>query len=84
MMGWYGSGMGLGAWLFMGGFWVLLLVAIVWLVVRLLPSSNRPPAEPPTQSPEDILDARFARGEIDEQAYAAARSALYAARGRDR
>ncbi len=84
MMGWYGSGMGLGAWLFMGTFWVLLLALIVWLVVRLLPSGNRPAAGAVPQSPEEILDARFARGEIDEQAYAAARTALSAARGRGR
>jgi len=81
MMGWYGGGMGLGAWLFMGTFWVLLLALIVWLVVRLLPSGNRPAAGAPAQSPEEILDARFARGEIDEQTYAAARAALSAARG---
>lgn len=81
MMGWYG-GMGLGAWLFMGGFWVLLLVLIVWLVVRLLPGRGGP--EPARQTPEEILDARFARGELDENEYAAARAALAAARGRDR
>ena len=79
-MGWYGGGMGLGAWLFMGGFWVLLLALIVWLVVRLLPGGTRTDSGPPSPSAEEILDARFARGEIDEQAYAAARSALAAAR----
>jgi putative membrane protein len=81
MMGWYGSGMGVGAWLFMGAFWVALLGLIVWLVVRLLPASNRPAAGVNPQSPEEILDGRFARGEIDEQAYAAARAALAATRG---
>jgi putative membrane protein len=84
MMGWYGGGMGLGAWLFMGAFWVLLLVLIVWLVVRLLPGGDRSGTTPPAQSPEEILDTRFARGEIDEQAYAAARSALAAARRQGR
>ena len=79
MMGWYGGGMGLGAWLFMGGFWVLLLGLIVWLVVRLLPGRGQA-STPQSPSAEEILDARFARGEIDEQAYAAARSALAAAR----
>ena len=81
MMGWYGSGMGLGAWLFMGTFWVALLALIVWLVVRLLPAGNRPAAGESVESPEDILDRRFARGEIDEQTYAAQRSALAAHRG---
>jgi putative membrane protein len=82
MMGWYGSGMGVGAWLFMGGFWVLLLVLIVWLVVRLLPGRGQP--GPARQSPEEILDTRFARGELDENEYAAARAALAAARGKGR
>jgi len=80
-MGWYGSGMGPGAWLLMGLFWVALLGLIVWLVVRLLPSSNRPAPEVTPPSPQDILDGRFARGEIDEQTYASQRAALSAARG---
>jgi len=84
MMGWYGGGMSLGAWLFMGGFWVLLLALIVWLVVRLLPSGNRTASTDRSPSAEEILGARFARGEIDEQAYAAARSALAAAGGKGR
>ena len=81
MMGWYGGGMGLGAWLFMGTFWVALLALIVWLVVRLLPSGNRPASGGSVESPEDILDRRYARGEIDEQTYAAQRNALAAHRG---
>jgi len=81
MMGWYGNGMGLGAWLLMGAFWVVLLALIVWLVVRLLPSANRPAGAQSTETPEDILDRRFARGEIDEHTYATPRAALTAARG---
>jgi putative membrane protein len=80
MMGWY-SGMGWGAWVFMGGFWLVLLALIVWLVVRLLPSSDRSSTAGSGESPEDILDRRFARGEIDEQTYTAQRSALATARG---
>lgn len=83
MMGWYGGGMGLGAWLFMGAFWVLLLVLIVWLVVRLLPSGTTTTGSA-APSAEDILDARFARGEIDENEWAAARAALTSARGKGR
>ena len=40
MMGWYGGGMGAGAWVFMGLFWVLLIGAIVWLVVQLTSSRH--------------------------------------------
>ena len=85
MMGWYGSGMGFGAWLFMGGFWLLLIGLVVWLVVRLLPGDDRTNqqgnAVGAVESPEDILDRRFARGEIDEQTYAKQREALAAHRG---
>jgi putative membrane protein len=83
MMGWSGGGMGLMGWLFMGTFWVALLALIVWLVVRLLPAANRPTGGG-VESPEDILDRRFARGEIDEQTYAAQRAALRAHRGSGR
>ena len=80
MMGWYGGGMGFGGWLFMGLFWVALLALIVWLVVQLLPSRNRP-VSGQGESPEDILDRRFARGEIDEQTYTAQRAVLANTRG---
>jgi putative membrane protein len=75
MMGWYGGGMGSGMWLFMGVFWVALLALIVWLVVQLLPSRNRP-VSGGHDEPEEILDRRFARGEIDEQTYVAQRAVL--------
>jgi putative membrane protein len=83
MMGWYSGGMGPGAWLLMGLFWVALLALIVWLVVRLLPSNNRPSPGAGIDSAEEILDRRFARGEIDEPTYTAQRTAL-AARGQRR
>ncbi len=79
MGGWYGGGMGMAMWLSMGLFWVALLGLIVWLVVRLLP--GHPPAAGGGESPEDILDRRFARGEIDEHTYLAARATLAAHRG---
>jgi putative membrane protein len=84
MMGWYGSGMGWGAWLFMGAFWLALLSLVVWLVVRLLPSANRAGGGGPRETPEEILDRRFASGEIDEQTYARQRVALTATRGQGR
>ncbi len=80
MMGWYNHGMGWGAWLGMGAFWLVLLALIVFLIVRLLPSNDRSTGTP-LESPEDILDRRFARGEIDEQTYAAQRAALAKHRG---
>jgi putative membrane protein len=80
MMGWYGGGMGAGMWLLMGLFWVALLAFVVWLVVQLFPSRNQP-IPGGHDSPEEILDRRFARGEIDEQTYAAQRAVLAQTRG---
>jgi putative membrane protein len=83
MMG-YGAGMGWGAWMFMGLFWLVLLGVILFLVVRLLPGSGSGGAagRTPQDSPEDILDRRFARGEIDLETYQAQRAALAQARGK--
>lgn len=95
MMGWYGGGMAGGAWIFMGLFWIVLIAAIIWLVVRLLPSGNHghatsaptaPLASPPVagprpDSPMEILDRRLALGEIDLETYQAHRAAIIASRG---
>jgi len=81
-MGWYGGGMGGGAWLFMGLFGMALIALIVWLVVRLLPDragNTTPPAAQQLHHPEtplEILDKRLARGEIDLDTYTAQRAAL--------
>lgn len=82
MGGWYGGGTGWISLVLVGTFWVGLLVSILWLVVRLLPDRGDRLPTVVAQSPEDILDARFARGEIDEQAYAQAYAALALARAR--
>ena len=91
MMGWYGHGMGGGAWIFMGLFWIALIALIIWLVIRLLPSRGSAgtattaqpvlPASAAQDSPLDILDRRLAHGEIDLETYQAHRAALIAARG---
>lgn len=66
-MGWWGiAGMGIG----MVMFWVLLIAAILALVIYLL--GDRTPGQvPPSDAPsaEQILAARFARGEISETEY---------------
>ena len=62
-MGW-GHNMGFG-----GGFmwiiWILLIVAIVWLVI-VVAKQDRSSREP---SPREILDRRYAQGEIDDETY---------------
>ncbi|AXG14439.1 SHOCT domain-containing protein [Intrasporangium calvum] len=83
MMGWYGSGMGFAGWFFMGLFWLVLLGVIIWAVVRLLPSRQHPTGGTSvTETPEEILDRRFARGEIDAETYRAQRAVLAESRGR--
>jgi putative membrane protein len=90
MMGWYGGGMGAGAWVVMGVFWIALLAGIIFLVVRLLPSNAHTGApsvtpqsaqRPVQESALDILDRRFAQGDITLETYQAHRAALIAARG---
>lgn len=81
MMGPYGA-MGYGLWVFMGVFWVAVLALILFLVVRLLPSNSGLAGSPQRDSAEEILDRRFARGEIDVETYQAQRAALASARGK--
>lgn len=76
MMGWYHDGAGWGGWLVMTiammAFWAMVVVAVV-VLFRGTKSSG--PESSPRQDPMDILDQRFARGEIDEDEYHA-RSAV--------
>lgn len=77
MMG-YGWGMGLGGWIFMGLFWVLVIGLIVWAIVSLLPSARATGRHPGQEGPQEILDRRFAMGEIDAEQYRRAREELAA------
>ena len=60
--------------------WLVFVAAIVWIVVRILMQRGAfhppHPLGPPHESPEEILDRRFASGEIDAEAHAAARQHL--------
>jgi putative membrane protein len=74
MMG-YGWGMGPAGWIFMGLFWVAVIGLVVWAVIALLPGS-RPARHGRSEAPEEILDRRFALGEIDAEQYRQARAEL--------
>ena len=65
-----GLGMGVGL-LFMFLFWGALIASGVWLVRALFPSAGQPPAPPTGRdlSAREILDRRFARGEISREEY---------------
>ena len=62
--GGWGFGMGLGMWIF----WILLIVVIVALVKVFGSSTGSSPAGA-DKTPMEILKARFARGDIDEEEF---------------
>ena len=78
MMDWDG-GMGAGSWLLMAVFWGLLVVAVVWALANLFPARGARGEDVP-ERPEEVLDRRLARGEIDEATYDRLRAKLTAAR----
>lgn len=80
-MMWYrgGGGWGWGAWLAMLFMMVVFWGVIAWVVVTLIRHGSRPPDRTlgtPASDPVRILDERFARGEIDEDAYKRGRELL--------
>ncbi len=73
--GWGGMWFG---WLLMIGFTVAVVVLVIWLIRLSTPvQANRAPEnEPRTQPALDILQARYARGEITKEEYLDARATL--------
>jgi putative membrane protein len=70
--GWH-SGFGYGHWIFSLIFWVLVIGALllaVWAVGKRPQSASR------RTTPRDILDERYARGEIDREEYRLRRADL--------
>jgi len=75
--GWmWGNGWGWAGWVLicvvMVLFWALLIIAIVLAIRYLVGSRDTSAGTPsyrPSQSGEDLLAERFARGEIDEDEY---------------
>lgn len=65
-MGWGWGGTFLGP-LFMI-FWIAVLVAVVVLVLRWLGAASLS-AGPSPRTPREILDERYARGEVDREEY---------------
>jgi putative membrane protein len=75
MMGWYGDGGWWGAGMVaMVVFWVAVVAAVVWAVARL--TRRAPAARQTPESARQVLDRRFAAGELDEEQYARARRVL--------
>lgn len=73
--GGYGLMHGGGYWLGMGLhglFWILLAAAIAFMVIWAVRSAGRPYSEAAPgvgPSPREVLDARYARGEIEQDEY---------------
>jgi len=72
-----GWGMGMAGLMFMGFFWFVLIGLGVWAAVTLT-SPNR--AAGRRDDPAEILDRRFAMGELDVEQYRQACAELAAAR----
>lgn len=73
MMGWYGN-YGWNGWMVvMMLAWPVLIGLAIWAVVAL---TRRADEQVPAESPRQILDRRFAAGEIDIDAYTKSRSLL--------
>ncbi len=85
MMG-YGMGMGVGGMIAMAVFWVALVALIVWLVTRAFSPGGHDRRggtgrdQSWQETPDQVLDRRFAVGEIDEAAYHHMRETLRSAR----
>lgn len=80
MMDWNG-GMDGGAWVLMTVFWVILIAAVVWALVSLFPRRDAGGADVQLRErPEEILDRRLVRGEIDPATYDELRAKLATAR----
>ena len=78
MDGGWGGGMGAGGWTLMIIFWIALIAVIGLAITRLFPATrgdatNERSAAP---SPEQVLDERLARGEIDVETYERLRGVL--------
>ena len=85
MMDGWGSGMGAGGWTLMIILWVVLVAVVGLAITRLFPSvrgGGSADDGPANQSPEQLLDGRLARGEIDVEAYERLHEALAGGGGR--
>lgn len=73
MMGWYQDGMGGGGWVVMILAMVVFWALVVFAVVAIFRGTRDvgPGTGGPRRDPKEILEERFARGEIDVDEYRA-------------
>lgn len=79
MMGWYYGGAGWAGWLVMVvamvAFWGLVIVGVV-AIFRGIGKTDEPAERSAHRHPMEILDERFARGELDVDEYHARQDLL--------
>lgn len=77
MMG-YGHDLGTGGWIALTIFWVALLALVVWTVTRIRSTGGaaRSPFAGAHEEAGELLDRRFAAGELDVETYRSMRAAL--------
>jgi len=69
----------MGWWMILSSiFWLTLAGIAIWLLASWLGRTTRSMTPPPPQSALDILNIRYARGEIDTVAYQVMREQLEA------
>ncbi len=93
MMG-YGYDMGAGGWIAMVIFWVAVVTLIVWAISRATPTGRGGVTDSApfrtgardgdTGTAEDILDRRFAAGELDDDTYHSMLTTLRTSRSESR
>lgn len=78
---WWNNGVGWGGWVIMTLTMVAFWSLVVFAVAAIFRGGReaRPDQAPRERDPEQILDERFARGEIDVDEYQARQHALRAA-----
>jgi len=65
-----GAGNGWAGWILGLLFWIVLIILFLWLARYLTRADNvRSENRPEKQTPLEILDERYARGEIDKDEY---------------
>lgn len=67
MGGGYGNGMMSGMWFFPLLFWILIIVGVVFIVRWLIERNSD--SSPPAESALEVLQKRYARGEIDKDTF---------------
>jgi putative membrane protein len=82
MMHHWDGGWGVGNWLLMGFgmllFWAVVVAGIVWLVHWTSAGRTAQTVSPSRTTALDILDQRYARGEIGDEEYRTRRETLTA------